>query len=176
MKTIVLLPIQEVDKLLDIKKKYETLVKATNSKPDDQTGGGSSELDRVLEIENRNELETPHVQVTGEPADSVEEHAGKGHPLHKVPKKYWPHARKLVNALQENGEVSWNKDGYISIDGKKVPNAKISKMVKLAVSPRRRSSRFPGEKKFFDKVSSLKLDHLIRSHHVSDKNWYYIGD
>jgi hypothetical protein len=177
MREVIMLPVQELQKYKEIEKRYNALLAKKDDT--DQIGSGAKEVQQVLEIEEKNQLESPYLKVDSlHPSSSSQAQTSSKtivDPLSCVPDRYKKKARILLKKLSTKPELSWDINGTIKIDGKEVNGAKVQDLFPMIFYGIRKSN-VPGENQFFQKLKDLKLGHLIRSVHKSDKKWYFIGN
>jgi hypothetical protein len=177
MREVIMLPVQELQKYKEIEKRYNSLLAKKDDT--DQIGSGAKEVQQVLEIEEKNQLESPYLKVDSlHPSSSNQAQTSSKtivDPLSCVPDRYKKKARILLKKLSTKPELSWDINGTIKIDGKEVNGAKVQDLFPKIFYGIRKSN-VPGENQFFQKLKDLKLGHLIRSVHKSDKKRYFIGN
>ena len=111
--------------------------------------------------------------------------------LKKVPKPFKKNASLLLKEFdQRPNELTWDSNGHIYIEEKVIPNANIFVLFPRLFN-KRATKQTPGMADFLDKLSSMGLNHLVRSDlhrttaktpkkettsKTSSQNWWYIGE
>lgn len=81
--------------------------------------------------------------------------------LNSVPKSYMPKALQLLNVLQENENIDWNKQGVVKIGEKTIPNSSISDLVNSALRKRKNISDPTGWEEFSNFIINSQLPETV---------------
>jgi hypothetical protein len=183
MREVVVVPLSEYEKFKHIERQYNDLMSKKSFVDNDQSGKGTNEVQEVLVRERQHELLTPYLELKSPSDDSseknlLEEADGPVHadfdPLDRVPSQFKDKAKQLLAHLQKSNSIAWNSSGNVIIHGQLIQNSNLQNLMRLVFIGVQKGN-LPGEPSFFNNLKVLRLESYIRSVHVHDKKWYFLG-